>query len=98
MKIIAGTNDGYIMEVSSNEVAKVLGFSGAYESGFKRVLPEIGDNISIDDIGVISKYVRNLDKDQLQVIKHDLEGVIKNIDGAMKKVQSMNLFETIKEV
>jgi len=97
MKIIAGTNDGYIMEVSNNEVAQIMGFRGAHDINFRNRLPEIDDNISIDDTATISQYVRNLDKDQLQVIKHDLEGVIKNIEGAMKKVQAMNLFETIKE-
>ena len=98
MKIIAGTNDGYIMEVSTDEVAKLLGFRGSYDSDFKRSMPEIDDNINIDDTATISNYVRNLDTNQLQVIKHDLQSAIKNIDGAVKKVQSMNLFETIKEV
>ena len=98
MKIIAETDKGYMLDASADEIAKLLGYRGTYDSDFRQGSIKLGNDIDVGAIGTISSYVKNLDKNELQSIKHNLEGVIKNIDGAMDKVQSMNLFETIKEV
>jgi len=92
MKIIAATNEGYLIEANVTEVAQLKGFRNAGDMERNRFKLAVG--VTIEPI----KFVRGMSKEHLGSIVNELEGAIRQVNEAQKVAEGMNIFETIKEV
>ena len=98
MKIIASTDNGFLIEATEDEIALVLGFQGQYDSNFKRSTLKIGTLIEVKKFNATASFVRNMDTNRLTSLRSSLTCAIEEVDDAIENVEAMKLFELIKEV
>ena len=98
MKIIATTGDGFLIEASALEIAQLRGFRNLGDMERNRSKIVVGGTVDVTALNTTAEYLRGVSDNELQRVAHDLEGVIKNINGVRDVVNSLNIFETIKEV
>jgi hypothetical protein len=95
MKILGSTQNGFLLEVTENEIALIQGFRNTYTDKYRT--PNVGAVIDISKIDRISRFVRTLDQDKLQGIKSNLKSAIADIDEAVDMAQSITLFATLED-
>ncbi len=99
MKVIADTGNGFLLEVTSNELAQILGFRGEYDSDYKinRNASHIGLTYDIGKIVKTAQYVRNLDADVLSQSHERLLAMAERVNEVRDLVHKLNIFEDLKQ-
>ena len=67
MKVIATTEDGFIIEASKNDIANLTGYYSTYDKDFKKL--KIGDEIAIHDMFVQLYTLEKKKQDLSQTVK-----------------------------
>ena len=98
MKIIAKSENGFLIDATPLEIAQLRGFRNLGAMERERSTIKVGGTVDVTALNTTAEYLRGVSNDQLQRVTHDLEGIIKNINGVRDVVDSLNIFETIKEV
>lgn len=80
MKVIATTQEGYILEAGRDEVANLMGMYSSYSDGFR--IPSIGDDINIE--GLYEKYRA---AERIRNEKASLDGIINMLQRAAADVE-----------
>ena len=97
MKIIGKTENGFIADLTSSELALILGFRSVMDSDYRRKKISTGDDVEIVKMADTAKFIRGLDVGKLSSIIRDLESAISGVDDATSTVRALTLFETLKE-
>ncbi len=99
MKVIANTGKGFLLEVSSNELAQILGFSGEYDSDYKinRNASHIGLTYDISKIVKTAQYIRNLDENVLAASYDKILAMADHVNEVRGLVYKLNMFEDLKQ-
>ncbi len=97
MKIIAKTDDGFMLEADRAELALMVGLDSPYSEEFKKLKLNIGNELEIRKINETSEFVRSLDKNKLQSLRDDLSRIIDRLDDAGETVQALTLFDKLKK-
>ena len=102
MKIIAKTDNGFLLEASRNEIAQLMGFKDGWDKGFDKewksdVLGNLNKQFDIDKVVETANYVRTLDRQTLLNTQHRFERLAKEVEDVRNEVSKLNLFDTLKE-
>jgi hypothetical protein len=97
MNIVASTKNGFLLDATANEIALILGFRSSYDDKFALSSLCIGAEIEVKKFYDTAEFVRHMDKGKLVSIKDSLTRAIAEVDAASESVNSMNIFEIIKE-
>ena len=77
MKIIASTTTGFITEISTGELAELLGYYSNYTTGFKQ--PVLGDTVNISQM-YRQLYYLSGKKELLNSVAKDLRSLADQLE------------------
>lgn len=102
MKIIAKTKDGYLADLTEEEIANIMGHYSTYEPEFRKLLSNrdsdlTGLYIDIAKMYDMAKMLRGLNKGQISNAKGQLESARKNLEELEDTVNKMTLFDTLEQ-
>ena len=91
MKIIGIKDDGYIIDVSKDEVANLMGLYGHYSNEFPRL--KVGDDIDIK--GLYTKYENGK---YLRDDVNSLKSIIKHLEIATSDIEMITNLPKLEEM
>ena len=99
MKIIAKTENGFLIDASANEIAQLHGYESDYDSDYRKVVSNAvpGAGIDISKIGRAAKYVRTLDSAVLEQSTDRLLSMVEKLTEVRDLVYKLNMFEDLKK-
>jgi hypothetical protein len=97
MKIIGKTHDGFLIDVSTSELALLAGFRGSSERAFLEKHFDVGHDFPLQKLDRTNEFLRNLDQDRLVELRNKLTAIVGSVDAARETIQSITLFETLKD-
>lgn len=97
MKLIAKTDNGFLADLTANEVAMILGFRSAYDDNYKKAQIKIGADIPVNRIKSTAEFVRTMEESRLKNLRQSLENAITDINNASDTVNKLKLFDALKK-
>lgn len=98
MKIIATIDkESFMVQASKEELALLCGFRTMYDDEFTKLRLAAGTELQLKKMAATSEFIRNIDQGRLQTVKQKLVDTISEIDKAVEAIQSVTIFETLKE-
>lgn len=98
MKLIAVIDNGFLAEVTEEEIALLRGYRGTYAPEYRRLPePDIGDEFDIQALTNKAAYLRELDADVLAKAESRFLQLSAEVRGVRELVQKLNLFEELKD-
>ena len=98
MKIIAKTENGFLVDASEDEVAQLHGYDSHYDSVYRQAVGHAapGSVIDISKIIKAAKYVRTLDSAVLEQSHERLLTMAEKLNDIRDLVYKLNMFEDLK--
>ena len=99
MKIIAKTENGFLIDASANEIAQLHGYEGDYDSDYRKTISFAGPGAEIDISKIVraAKYVRTLDSSVLEQSNDRLLSMVEKLTEVRDLVYKLNMFEDLKK-
>lgn len=97
MKIIANSENGFLIQASKEEISYLWGLSGPYDEKFRKEMVNLGTEIDLVNIVKTAAYVRGMDKEVLCQIRKMFDMAQGQLASITNTVSKMTIFETLKE-
>ena len=98
MKVMAKISDDKVLcEVSSNEIARLRGYSSTYDKGWDNNFLRVGIEHDLTRAFETLDTLRKMDGLRFKEVSRELERLTKTFEDARTAHEALMLFDTLKE-